>query len=78
MFFTKGFERERGRGNARLAEAVGEAQDSFPVAEVLKPMGFKERVNTSDVRLPHPWHKIIFCRIRKYSFIENIFIYVRT
>ena len=67
MFFTKGFERERGRGNG-----------SFPVAEALKPRGFKERVNTSDIRLPHPAHKIIFCRIRKYSFIENIFIYVRT
>ena len=31
--------RERGRENG-----------SFPVAEILKPMGFRERVDTSDVR----------------------------
>ena len=36
-FYAGGFEREGGRGNG-----------SFPVAEILKPLGFRER---SDVQL---------------------------
>ena len=31
----------------------GRENGSFPVAEVLKPLGFKERVNTSDLHRVH-------------------------
>ena len=39
------------QGN-RTREGVGKRQ--FPVAEILKPRGFKERMEMSDVRFPSP------------------------